>query len=85
MKLFKPFSLDLIFRVSKKGDLLGMPNAYIVVKNYSRDSADSPPLITPCCVSERELDFEIDRLHNELEMLRKKAKKKFADAVKRQK
>ena len=34
--------------------------------------------ITPKCVNIKEFEFEIDRLHEELDKIRGKAKKKFA-------
>ncbi len=74
-------SLDLEFRSPyplKKGDLPGHASAHVMVKAWSRRRKDGSPIITPECISRREIEHEIDRLKEELEEIRKVAKKKFA-------
>jgi len=76
----KTRSLDLEFRSPyplKKGDLPGHASAHVMVKTFSRRK-DGSAIITPECVSRREIKHEIDRLKEELEEIRKVAKKKFA-------
>ena len=76
----KTRSLDLKFRSPyplKKSDPPGHASAHVMVKTWSRRK-DGSPLITPKCVSRREIEHEIDRLKEELEEIRKVAKKKFA-------
>ena len=69
-------SLDLMFREPSKGDRLGSSIAQIYIKDHSTDEKGNI-LITPYCVSMREFEQEIDRLKQELETIKKKAKQKF--------
>ena len=48
-----------------------------MVKSFSC-AENGSPLITPDCVTLRELENEIERLHQELEGVRTEAKSKFA-------
>jgi Fe-S-cluster containining protein len=74
-------SLDLLFLKPLKGQLPGPPLAQIYIKTYTRDKKGYIS-ITPHCVSLREVEGEINRLKEELEIIRKKAKQKFANADK---
>ena len=74
-------SLDLLFLKPLKGQLPGPPLAQICIKTYTCDKKGYIP-ITPQCVSLREVEREISRLKEELEIIRKKAKQKFAKAGK---
>jgi hypothetical protein len=65
------FALDFI-----KLDL-HPPVARICVKACSYDDKDCGPFITPDCVTLDELEGQIDRLHQELERIRKQARKKY--------
>ena len=72
------YSLDLSFRDDAKSTLGHPPIAEIYVMRYSRRSDDGPPLITPECVTIGELEYHVDRLKEELEAIRKKARAKFS-------
>lgn len=73
------YSLDLLFLKPSKGELPGPPLAQIYVKTHTSDEKGYI-FITPHCVSLREVEGEIGRLKEELEIIRKKAKQKFAKA-----
>jgi hypothetical protein len=75
------YLLDLLFRKPSKGQLAGPPIAQIYVKIHGRDE-EGHVLVTPRCVSLKEIEEEIDRLKKELEVIRKKAKRNFAEADK---
>jgi len=78
--LTNTYSLDLQFLSPyplKKGGLPGHAIAHVAVKSFS-STEDGPPLITPECVTLGELEYQIDRLKEELEEIRKAAKKSFA-------
>ena len=70
------FRLDLEFRKPEKGNLPGSPRAHIFVKSHTRDERGLI-FITPECVTFNEIDYEIKRLQQELEDIRKRAKEKF--------
>lgn len=71
------YSLDLLFSKPLKGQLLGPPLAQIYVKTHTGDEKGHI-LITPHCFSLREFEEQIDRLKEELETIRKKAREQFA-------
>jgi len=71
------YSLDLIFHKPSKGEHRGPGMAQIYIKSHSSDKKGHI-FITPSCVSLREFEEQIDRLKEELEIIRKKAKQKFA-------
>lgn len=71
------YSLDLMFRKPSKGDLRGPGIAQVYVKTHSSDEKGRI-FITPHCVSLREVEKQLERLKEELEIIRKKAKEKFA-------
>jgi hypothetical protein len=71
LEFFSPYPL-------KEGALPGPAVAYIAVKNFGQKAENSAPIITPNCVSTRELDYQIDRLQGELELIRQEAKKRFS-------
>jgi len=75
-------SFDLLFLKRSKEMLAGPPLAKICIRPYPSDiikkyEADHI-FITKRCDSLREIEEEIDRLEKELEIIRKKAKRKFA-------
>lgn len=70
-------SIDLIFYESSQSELSGPVIARIYVKSHSSDE-EGHIFLTPDCVSVREFEGEIDRLKQELEIVRKKAKLEFA-------
>jgi hypothetical protein len=81
------YSLDLQFLSPyplKKGGSPSHAIAHVSVKR-SHSPKDGPPLITPQCVTLAELEYQIDRLKEELEEIRKAAKKSFALHDKREK
>jgi hypothetical protein len=70
-------SLDLTFHEPSRGKP-GARIAQIYVKAHSEDE-NGNILITPQCVSWREFEEQIDRLKEELDMIARKAKQKFAN------
>jgi hypothetical protein len=75
------FELD--FSDDQKSDLPHNPIAQVYLKSFG-SNADGVPLISRECVSMRELDHEIDELKSELDVIRKKARVKFAADDRRQ-
>lgn len=71
------YSLDVIFRKPSKGEISGPVMAQVYVKSHTRDKKGYI-LITPDCVSLREIEEQVNRLKEELEIIRKKAKEKLA-------
>lgn len=78
----KTYNLDLDFSA---GPLFGeksnatIQTAQIYVKTHT-SSEDRLLLITPVCASSGELDEQVDRLHAELEEIRKTGHRKFTAA-----
>ena len=54
--------------------------ARIYVKTHTEDQRGTI-FITPDCVTLAELDYQIERLHKELEYIRKEAKRKFSSCL----
>jgi hypothetical protein len=79
----KTYSLDLQF-VKHGGDQMPRRRhiAGVYVKTCTRSTNKGPSLITPDCTTLEELEYQIDRLHKELEIIRKEARTRFADAAK---
>jgi hypothetical protein len=71
-------SFDLVFHETVKGEPLGPRIAKIYINTSSSDE-EGHICITPDCVSMREFEGQIDRLKQELDMIGKKAKQKFAE------
>lgn len=70
------YSLDLIFRKPSKGKGSGPSIAQIYVKHCSINE-EGTKFITPRCVSLTDLEGQIERLKQELDAIRKKAKQKY--------
>lgn len=70
------YSLDLLFLKPLKEKFSGTPLAKIYVKTHTKDKKGYI-LVTPDCVSLREVEAEVDRLITELKDIRKKAKQNF--------
>jgi hypothetical protein len=66
------YNLDVEFMDDRESHLPHNPIARIYVKTFSRAIADGTPLITPDCVTIRELEYQIDQLQSELEAIRKR-------------
>lgn len=77
----KTYSLELAFMDDCKSELPHPPIAVIHLKNYG--IRDGTPVITSECVSLGELEYHVDRLKDELETIRKRARAKFAAEDKR--
>lgn len=74
-------SLDLEFRKPSKNDLPGPSSAYIYLKTFTTEKDKNGKdlfLITPDCVTLKELDEQIDYLKKELDEIRKKAIRLFS-------
>lgn len=79
------YSLDLLFLSRKKRELeykFGPPSSHITLKSWTCiDRKGVPkdlPLLTPDCITIGELEYQVERLHEELEEIRKAAKAKYA-------
>jgi len=74
--------LDLLFLPPLKEHLAGPPNALIYIKNpfhpIKKEFEKGRIFITNRCNSIEELEVEINFIKRELEIIRKKAKQKFA-------
>ena len=68
------FNLGIYTTRDKFNGIRLPPMIKVYIKSCTRD-IDSRSFITPNCVGEREFDQEIDRLHRELEELRKSGKR----------
>jgi hypothetical protein len=71
------YSLDLLFQDDRKSDIPFIPRAFVYLKIEAQQTEGGPYTLTPNCVSMQEMDNHIDRLHEELEEIRKKARVKF--------
>jgi hypothetical protein len=71
------YSLDLLFYESPKVPLPGGPFAQIHVKTHTKDDK-AYILVTPRCVSLKEVEKQIERLQGELGIILKNAKQKFS-------
>ncbi|HDY87971.1 MAG TPA: hypothetical protein ENH82_07660 [bacterium] len=71
------YSFELMLHKPSKGDPPWPSIAQIYVKTHTSDEKGHI-FITPECVSMRELEEQIDRLQQELEIIRKKAIKKLS-------
>ena len=72
--------LDLLFtdgKPKKKGELPSHPMAIIYLRQFSTDEKGRH-FLTPICASAAELDSQIDFLHDELEKIRRRARRRFA-------
>ena len=76
-------TLDLIFKDDRKSESPHPPRAFVCLKTVMQHVENGPYLLTPDCVSLTEFEFEIDRLHRELDVIRQKARAKFAAEAKR--
>jgi len=77
-------SFDLLFLKRSKEMLAGPPLAKIFINPYpsdiKREYEGTHIFITRRCDSLMEVEQEIERLKRDLEIIRKKAKRKFAEA-----
>lgn len=78
------YRFDLDFIAPRKGDPSFPPRCHICVKPGLIDRKGFPA-VTPLDTYENDIDREIDKLIKELELLRKKAKKKYQSWRKSQK
>ena len=72
--------LDLLFtsgKPKKKGELPSHPIAQIYLSAFTSDE-EGRHFLTPICASAAELDSQIDFLKDELEGIRRRARKRFA-------
>jgi hypothetical protein len=73
------YSLDLLFLGDPKAEIPGPPKAYVHLKNWSGlEVPKDVPIITPDCVTLKELEYQVGRLHKELDAILAKAAKKFS-------
>lgn len=70
------YSLDLLFQEPPAGDLTGPAVSEVRVKTCSRNGDDV--LLTPQCVTLVELEYQIDRLHKELDAIKTRAQTEYA-------
>jgi len=74
------YSLALDFVKPTKSGFPGPQIARIYVKTHTEDQRGTI-FITPDCVTLAELHYQIERLHKELEHIRKEAKRKFSSGL----
>lgn len=83
-------TLDLLFVDPDKLGSFGSAISHVYVKSCSGPGDRYPnvnpglALLTPSAMSVSELDWQIDRLHEELERLRAKAHRRYAAKAKRE-
>ncbi len=70
-------TLDLDVLRHGEGDTPFTPQAAIYAKTYTTDERGLV-ILTPGCENLREMEAEIDRLQNELEVIRNKARREFS-------
>lgn len=77
-------TFDLLFLASTPGKMRHRPIAHVYVKSSMRQDyggkGTDKILIGAECVSLRELEHEIDQLKRDLDEVRKKAARKYAEA-----
>jgi hypothetical protein len=66
------YSLDFGFKSRQSG-----PTAWIYVKNFERRKSDGAPVIGDWCGTFKEVEWEVEHLKNELDIILAKARKKF--------
>ena len=71
-------NFDLDFIKPGKNDLPGPSHALVHVKSSHSFRKSELRYVTPDCVSIREFEYEINRLHKELDQILKRAEKRFA-------
>jgi hypothetical protein len=71
-------TLALWFKESPKGALPGPLTSWVCVKSYTGGDENLPPLLTPDCFSLAEINYQIDRLKDELEIVRREAHRRYA-------
>ena len=72
------YSLELSFTSDKGGELPAPAVAEIYIQHSSSYTGNDRRFITPRCLTTMELNGEIDRLHEELESIRKRGHARFA-------
>jgi hypothetical protein len=70
-------NLELDFTADRNGEMPHPAVAQIFIKGSSSDENGTLRFITPYCLSISELDAEIDRLHAELEDIRRRGHARF--------
>ena len=71
------YALDLIFREPSKKDLPGKSFAQICITGLTHEE-EGHTLISPRCVCMKEIEEQIEYIKHDLEIIKKKAKQKFA-------
>lgn len=75
------YTLDLLFLAPPEDALPGPAISHVSVKTWHKAGykiKDEPPLLTPQCMGPAEIDNQINRLKDELEVIRAKAHRKYA-------
>jgi hypothetical protein len=71
-------TLALLFKESPEGALPGPPTSWVCLSSCVGGHENWPPLLTPNCVNPTEIDYYIDRLKDELEIVRREAHRRYA-------
>jgi len=71
------YSFELEFVTQQRNDLPFPPVARAFIAAYSGIEGNPHKFVTHDCMSAKEFDYEIDRLHAELETLRSEAQQRF--------
>ena len=73
-------SIDYVIKENSVCGIKERPIVNLCIGHSTKDKKGGPPLITPNCISEREIDAEADRLIHAVNDARKRAKKAFRRA-----
>jgi hypothetical protein len=77
------YNLELEFAEDRASKIAFPSVARIYIHTSTRNDATGLQYISLDCMTEKELDSEVDRLIAELEMIRNEGRKKFAEDDKR--
>ena len=82
----KTRTFDFEFIDSNKLNIPMFPSSHIYIKRYTEKKENKGLLyITPECVTYKEVEAQVKRLKNELDIIMLQAKKKYDEYIKRSK
>jgi hypothetical protein len=77
-------TFGLIFLDDSKSGLHHAPITHVALNSSSKHEYSDAPVLTPQCITFRELEYQIDRLKDELDEIKAQAKRRFASDSRRQ-